>query len=102
MDALLQTTTFPRGDLCAKKQFQPHQLLSALERVFDFLAVLAAVALAHALYRFFDAAKRPFSSQAMGIAAAAYAGLFIMLLDRHGEYRPCMSLLWVRETERLL
>ena len=26
----------------------------------------------------------------------------VLLLDKHGDYRPCLSLLAVRETERLL
>ncbi len=36
------------------------------------------------------------------MAGTAYALLFVGLLARHGEYRPYISLLSVRETERLL
>ena len=36
------------------------------------------------------------------MTAAGFALLMVLLLDKHGDYRPCLSLLAVRETERLL
>ena len=36
------------------------------------------------------------------VTAAGFALLMVLLLDKHGDYRPCLSLLAVRETERLL
>lgn len=36
------------------------------------------------------------------VSAASLGLLMVLLLDKHGDYRPCLSLLAVRETERLL
>ena len=36
------------------------------------------------------------------VTAAAFALLMVLLLDKYGDYRSCLSLLAVRETERLL
>ncbi len=36
------------------------------------------------------------------LCASGFALLFVFLLERHGGYRPCVSLLAIRETERVL
>ena len=38
----------------------------------------------------------------MLLSATAFALLFVILLERHGGYRPYVSLLAVRDTERVL
>jgi exopolysaccharide biosynthesis polyprenyl glycosylphosphotransferase len=77
--------------------------LNAAERALDFLAVTLAVYSAYALYRLLGAgrqAKYPASVVLLG--AAAFAALFVILLERRGGYRIGHSLLAVRETERIL
>ena len=69
----------------------------------DFCAVVAAVWLAH----WIAAACRGTASshdarQSVLAAAAAFGVLMVLLLERNGHYRTCLSLLAVRETERLL
>ena len=43
-----------------------------------------------------------YANDAVLVTAAGFALLMVLLLDKHGDYRPCLSLLAVRETERLL
>ena len=74
-----------------------------LERAMDFCAVAVAVLLACRI----DVAWRgPFgthySNQAVTVAASGFGMLMVLLLESSGDYRPCLSLLAVRETERLL
>jgi exopolysaccharide biosynthesis polyprenyl glycosylphosphotransferase len=71
------------------------------ERLLDFAAALAAVWSAywiHAAWR----ARAEYSNESVLLTAAGFALLMVMLLGKHGDYRPCLSLLAVRETERLL
>ena len=73
------------------------------ERTLDFLAVMAAVCLAcwiHAAWR--EGARAHYSNNCMLAVAAGFALLMVLLLEKHGDYRSCLSLLAVRETERLL
>lgn len=73
------------------------------ERLLDFLAVMCAVLLAWACYRWVHPHRPPgFSIGALLECAALFALVFVLLLEKHGEYRPYLSLLAVRETERLL
>ncbi len=44
----------------------------------------------------------PYASSTMWLCASTFALLFVFLLERHGGYRPCVSLLAIRETERIL
>ena len=74
-----------------------------IERLMDFCAVIAAVSLAHwisATWR--GTASSRDSREAVLAAAAAFGALMVLLLERNGHYRTCLSLLAVRETERLL
>ena len=74
-----------------------------VEKLLDFVAVLGAVYAAIAL----RAAMEPrqavgYSSSAIFLWAAGFALLFVFLLERYGGYRPSVSLLAIRETERIL
>ena len=67
------------------------------------LAIIAAVYCAYALYRLLGAGSQvQYPASAVLLSAASFALLFVILLERHGGYRPYVSLLAVRETERVL
>src|SRR5271165_1426494 len=77
--------------------------LNAAERVFDVLAIMAAVYCAYGLYRVIGTGSQVrYSPSGVLLSAAAFGLLFVILLERHGGYRPYVSLLAVRETERIL
>lgn len=77
--------------------------LNAAERVLDVVAIIAAVYCAYGLYRVIGAENQvQYPSSAVLLSAAAFGLLFVILLERHGGYRPYVSLLAVRETERIL
>ncbi len=77
--------------------------LASSERLFDAAALIAALYVAEAI-TFAHRAQRPawLTSSARFFCAAGFSLLFIFLLERHGGYRPCLSLLGIRETERVL
>ena len=78
-------------------------VIGAIERLMDFLAVVAGVWAsnwAHAAWR--EQGGSHFSNEAVLTAAAGFALVMVLLLEKYGDYRPCLSLLAVRETERLL
>lgn len=69
----------------------------------DFCAVVAAIWLAywiHATWR--GPVETQYSKNAVLAFAAGFAVVMVLLLEKHGDYRRCLSLLAVRETERLL
>lgn len=75
----------------------------AFERMMDFCAVVAAIWLAywiHATWR--GPVETQYSKNAVLAFAAGFAVVMVLLLEKHGDYRRCLSLLAVRETERLL
>jgi exopolysaccharide biosynthesis polyprenyl glycosylphosphotransferase len=77
--------------------------IGLVERLLDFAATFAAVWSAywiHAAWR--EGARAQYSNDSVLLTAAGFALLMVLLLDKHGDYRPCLSLLAVRETERLL
>jgi exopolysaccharide biosynthesis polyprenyl glycosylphosphotransferase len=77
--------------------------LNAAERALDFLVVTLAVYSAYALYRLLGAGRQAqYAASAVLVGAAAFAALFVVLLERRGGYRIGHSLLAVRETERIL
>ena len=77
--------------------------LGHLERLLDLVAVLCALALADSLDRMVRSSRQDgFVRPSVLLAHIAFSCFFVLLLERHGEYRPYVSLLWVRETERLL
>ena len=75
-------------------------LASTLERAMDFCAVAAAVLLAARISGWWLGSA--YSAEAVAVAASAFGVLMVLLLEKRGDYRPCLSLLAVRETERLL
>jgi len=78
-------------------------LLNAAERCTDVLAIITAVYCAYALYRLLGVGSQvQYPTSAVLLSAAAFALLFVILLERHGGYRSYVSLLAVRDTERVL
>jgi exopolysaccharide biosynthesis polyprenyl glycosylphosphotransferase len=77
--------------------------LASGERLFDAAAVIVALCIAEAV-GFATRPPRPawLTPSARVFCAAGFALLFTFLLERHGGYRPCLSLLAIRETERVL
>jgi exopolysaccharide biosynthesis polyprenyl glycosylphosphotransferase len=77
--------------------------IGLVERALDFLAVVAAVWSAYridAAWR--DGARAHYANNSVLATAAGFGLLMVLLLDKHGDYRSCLSLLAVKETERLL
>lgn len=76
---------------------------TAAEKLLDLIAVLGGVYLADALYLLLQPQRAAtYSSSTAYLWAAGFALVFVLLLDRHGGYRPAVSLLGIRETERIL
>lgn len=76
-------------------------VLSVVERLLDWAAVVCGVLIPVEIYRL----RHPltaFSATAVVEVAALFGLVVVLLLEKHGEYRPYLSLLAVRETERLL
>lgn len=77
--------------------------IGAFERAMDFCAVVAAVWVARWVSSAWPGiGGRHYSSHVVAVAASSLGVLTVLLLETHGDYRPCLSLLAVRETERLL
>jgi exopolysaccharide biosynthesis polyprenyl glycosylphosphotransferase len=77
--------------------------LASGERLFDGTAVMAAIYLAEVFHLKFGERPPPWQTpSARFFSAAGFALLFVFLLERHGGYRPCLSLLGIRETERVM
>src|SRR5271165_4764154 len=74
--------------------------VGAIERAMDFCAVALAVGAASYWVQVASGAHYP--QERVFVCAASLGVLMVLLLDKHGDYRPCLSLLAVRETERLL
>jgi exopolysaccharide biosynthesis polyprenyl glycosylphosphotransferase len=84
----------------------PRRLSSRIalaERLLDWMAVFCGVLLPFESYRAADEGSLAnFPSTSILEAAALFALVVVLLLEKHGEYRPFLSLLAVRETERML
>ncbi len=84
----------------------PRRLSSRIafaERLLDWVAVVGGVLLPFESYRAAGMQRLAnFSSTSILEAAALFALMVVLLLEKHGEYRPFLSLLAVRETERML
>ena len=77
--------------------------IGIVERVLDLAAVMVAVAGSCAFYRHAHPNAMRGASRALVIEAGALIGvLIVLLLEKYGEYHPYLSLLAVRETERML
>jgi exopolysaccharide biosynthesis polyprenyl glycosylphosphotransferase len=78
-------------------------VLATFEKLLDLSTVVTAVFVADAAYsRIAPDGTAPYATSTMWICASTFALLFVFLFDRHGGYRPCVSLLAIRETERIL
>jgi exopolysaccharide biosynthesis polyprenyl glycosylphosphotransferase len=76
---------------------------SALERIADLAAVMAAVYLAYSAYRLLEIGRQlHYSNGTILTAGFAFAVAFVMMLDHDGAYEQANSLLRIRETERIL
>ena len=77
--------------------------LSAAERAIDGAAIVAGVYGAYALYCLLGLGSQVrYSASTVMLYGAGFALLFVLLLERHGGYRPYVGLLAVRDTERIL
>ena len=76
-------------------------MCSRLSSMPDLSAVVTAIFVANAAYSRLDGTA-PYAFPTMWLSASTFGLLFVFLLDRHGGYRPCVSLLAIRETERIL
>ncbi len=75
--------------------------VTAFEMAADLISITIAALVAYGMQCAFD--RRPMFPTSQAIAVAfAFAMLCVVLLDRHGGYRPDNSLLRIRETERAL
>jgi len=73
------------------------------EKIVDFSAVTTAALVADVLYRKLEPERAlTYAPSTVLLCASGFALLFVFLLERHGGYRPCVSLLAIRETERVL
>lgn len=78
-------------------------LASMAEVIGDFAAAAIGLIGAYGLYRVLGAGKQVvYSIQTVAVAAAAFALLFVLMLDREGAYGKGSGILRVRETERIL
>jgi len=76
---------------------------SVAERCVDMVAITAAVYCAYGIYQMSGLGSRiDYPASEVLLAGAGFALLFIILLERRGGYRPYVSLLGVRDTERVL
>lgn len=71
-----------------------------MERAMDFCAVALATGVASWFMQ--SVAGTRTLTERMVVCGGCLGVLMVLLLDKHGDYRPCLSLLAVRETERLL
>ncbi|MGA9567985.1 MAG: exopolysaccharide biosynthesis polyprenyl glycosylphosphotransferase [Candidatus Korobacteraceae bacterium] len=78
-------------------------VVGVFERAMDLVAALAALETAYwicAAWRSNQAA--PYARNTILTSAVGFSLLIVLLLEKHGDYQPWLSLLAVRETERLL
>ena len=102
-DFLASTTVSVRPSETAEARNLLGVLLNAAERCVDVLAIVTAISCAYALYRLTGAGSQvQYAASGLLLTAGAFALLFVVLLERHGGYRPYVSLLAIRDTERVL
>lgn len=74
-----------------------------LERVMDFVAVVATAEAAYWISSvWLPSTAGNYANNTILTTSAGFALLIVLLLEKHGDYQPWLSLLAVRETERLL
>jgi exopolysaccharide biosynthesis polyprenyl glycosylphosphotransferase len=76
--------------------------LRVLEQVADVLAVVAAVYCGNEFYLRLGWGQAHYRRLDVVMCGAGFGLLFVILLERHGAYRASVSLLAIRETERVL
>lgn len=78
-------------------------VLPVAEKLLDFLTVVGAVYLSLGVYRAVESRRAVSYSGPSGLLSViSFALLFVFLLERYGGYGPSVSLLSIRETERIL
>ena len=78
-------------------------VVGVFERAMDFVTALAAVEAANWICAAWQSNRAAhYANQSILTCAAGFALLIVLLLEKHGDYQPWLSLLAVRETERLL
>lgn len=78
-------------------------LLPGAEKILDFLTIAAAVYLSLGLYQMLQPNRvSRYGGSAVFLWVSFFALVFVFLMERHGGYRPSVSLLAIRETERIL
>lgn len=89
--------------ISAERSHHATPLLTIAEKLLDMGAVTTGLYVAEALYRVIQPERAVlYSPSTLFLFAFAFGLLFVFLLERHGGYRPCVSLLAIRETERTL
>ena len=102
-DFLASTTVSARQSETVEARKLLGVLLNAAERCVDFLAVISAVYCAYFLYLLSGAGSQVrYPASDVLLPAAGFAFLYVILLERRGGYRPYVSLLGIRDTERVL
>ncbi len=102
-DFLASTTVPARQSETAEARELLGVMLNAAERCVDVVAIVTAVFCAYALYRLMGAGSQAqYPASDVLLSAAGFAFLFVILLERRGGYRPYVSLLGIRDTERVL
>ena len=76
---------------------------SALERVADLAAVMAASLIAYSVYTLLQVGRQVYYSNLTVLTASfAFGIVFVLMLENDGAYYRANSLLRIRETERIL
>ena len=83
--------------------FRLEGLIPLAERGCDFVTVFCATLLTYFAYHATRAGQSlAYPMDTLLECAALFGFLFVLLLEKNGDYRPYLSLLAVKETERLL
>ncbi len=78
-------------------------IVASADKSLDFLAVWLATCAANAVCQVFQPKRcSSFATSTVMLWAAGFAVVFVFLLERNEGYRSCVSLLGVRESERIL
>ncbi len=78
-------------------------VIGVFERAMDLAAALAAVEASYWICVVWQPNRAAhYANQSILTCAVGFALLIVLLLEKHGDYQPWLSLLAVRETERLL
>lgn len=102
----LDATEYPaifKAEHSASIRNRFERMLTAIEVFADWLAVVIAVCCGYEVYHYLHMGRGvTYRIAPLLYVSCALGGLFIILLDREGAYRPANSLLRIKETERSL